>query len=180
MKAQHSEERSKLDSGQQARTDQEAKGRAARFRKGLRGLLDRVTGKRALEKQNQMEAVWPLQRDREQRQALVVEQLKERQTLQVQIKAERSSHAAVLRELHHDRTNYRLMPWGLEPLAKKVFTPVRSAMKVASELEVPKRHVLNLRDQLRENFAAPKITRDSYVSKQKHTPKERSVSPRTA
>jgi len=89
MKAQHTVERTKLDLGQQARADQEAKDRAARFRKGLRGLLDRVTGKRAaMEKQNQMEAVWALQRDREQRQALVFEQLKERQSLQAQIKAE--------------------------------------------------------------------------------------------
>lgn len=177
MKAQHSKERSKLDTGQQARADQDAKERAARFRKGLRGLLDRVTGKRAaLEKQNQMEAVWSLQRDREQRQALVFEQLKERQALQAQIKAERSRHAAFLRELHHDRTNYRLMRRGLEPLAKKVFTPVRSAMKAASELEVPKKHVLKLRDQVRDNFAARETTKDAYVSKQKDTSKEHSVS----
>jgi len=177
MRAQHSEERCKLDSGQQARADQEAKDRAARFRKGLRGLLDRVTGKRAaLEKQNQMEAVWALQRDREQRQALVFEQLKERQLLQVQIKAERSRHAAVLRELHHDRTNYRLMRRGLEPLAKKVFTPVRSAMKAASELEVPKKHVLKLREQVKDSFAAPETTKDAYVSKQKDSSKEHTVS----
>lgn len=177
MKAQHFEERTKLDAGQQARADQEARDRAARFRKGLRGLLDRVTGKRAaLEKQNQMEAVWALQRDREQRHALVFEQLRERQSLQVQIKAERSHHAAVLRELHHDRTNYRLMRRGLEPLAKKVFTPVRSAMKAASELEVPKKHVLKLRDQVRDNFAARETTKDAYVDNQKDASKERSVS----
>ena len=177
MKAQHSEERIKLDAGQKARADQEAKDRAARFRKGLRGLLDRVTGKRAaLEKQNQIEAIWALQREREQRQALVFEQLRERQSLQVQIKAERSRHAAVLRELHHDRTNYRLMRRGLEPLAKKVFTPVRSAMKAASELEVPKKHVLKLRDQVRDNFAARQTAKDASVSKQKVAPKERSVS----
>jgi len=177
MKAQHSEERTKLDAGQQARADQEARDRAARFRKGLRGLLDRVTGKRAaLEKQNQMEAVWALRRDREQRQALVFEQLKERQSLQVQIKAERSRHAAVLRELHHDRTNYMLMRRGLEPLAKKVFTPVRSAMKVASELEVPKKNVLKLRDQVRDSFAVRETAKDAYVSKQKDAPKEHTVS----
>lgn len=176
MKAQHTEERMQLDLGQKARADHEAKDRAARFRKGPRGLLDRVTGKRAaLEKQNQMEAVWALERDREQRQALVFEQLKERQSLQVQIKAERSRHAAVLRELHHDRTNYRIMRRGLEPLAKKVFTPVRSAMKAASELEVPKKNVLKLRDQVRENFAPHETTKDAYVSKQKDTSKERSV-----
>lgn len=177
MKAQHSEERTKLDVGQQARADQEARDRAARFRKGLRGLLDRVTGKRAaLEKQNQMEAIWALQRDREQRQALVFEQLRERRSLQVQIKAERSRHAAVLRELHHDRTNYRLMQRGLEPMAKKVFTPVRSAMKAASELEVPKKHVLKLRDQVGESFAGGEAAKDAYVSKQTDTLNELIVS----
>ena len=41
MKAQHSEERTKLDSGQQARADQEAKDRAARFRKAIRPLTSR-------------------------------------------------------------------------------------------------------------------------------------------
>ena len=124
MQAQHSEERSKLDTGQQARADQEARDRAARFRKGLRGLLDRVTGKRAaLEKQNQMEAVWAHQRDREQRQALVFEQLNERQLLQMQIRNARSKHAEILRELHYDRTNFRLMRRGLEPKEKRVFSP---------------------------------------------------------
>jgi hypothetical protein len=64
---------------------------------------------------------------------------------------------------------------GLEPLAKKVFTPVRSAMKTVSELEVPKKHVLELRDQVREKFAAPETTKDAYVSKQKGSSKERSL-----
>ncbi|MEM6635431.1 MAG: hypothetical protein AAF667_06025 [Pseudomonadota bacterium] len=82
------------------------------------------------------------------------QQLKERQSQQVQIKAERNRHAAVLCELLHDRTNYRLMRRGLEPLAKKIFTPVRSAMKAANELEVPRKNALKLRDQVRDNFAA--------------------------
>ena len=49
-------------------------------------------------------------------------------------------------------------------------------MKAASELEVPKKHVLKLRNQVKENFAAPEATKDTYVSKQTDTPKERSVS----
>ena len=68
------------------------------------------------------------------------------------------------------------MQRGLEPLSKKVFTPIRSAMKAASELELPKKHVLKLRDQVRENFAAPEAKKDGYVSKQKGTSKERAVS----
>jgi hypothetical protein len=120
MQAQQQAERAKLDAGQKARVEQEAAERSARFRKGLRGLLDRVTGKRAaLEKQNEMEAIWSLQRDREQRHALVEAQLRDRQSLQAEILAARNRHAEVLRGLHHDRTNNRLMMRGLEPSTLK-------------------------------------------------------------
>jgi len=49
-------------------------------------------------------------------------------------------------------------------------------VKAASELEVPKKNVLKLRNQVRDNFAARETTKDAYVSKQKDTSKERSVS----
>jgi MobA/VirD2-like, nuclease domain len=120
MQAQQQAERAKLDAGQKARAEQEAAARSARLRKGLRGLLDRVTGKRAaLEKQNEMEAIWSLHRDREQRHALVEAQLKDRQNLQTEIVAARNRHANVLRGLHQDRTNNRLRMRGLEPSMKK-------------------------------------------------------------
>ena len=114
--AQHQAERAKLDAGQKERADAEAAARSVRLRKGLRGLLDRMTGKRAaLEKQNQMEAIWSLQRGREQRHAMVKAQMKDRQGLQAEISAARNRHAEVLRGLHHDRTNYRLMMRGYPP-----------------------------------------------------------------
>ncbi|WP_108815735.1 relaxase/mobilization nuclease domain-containing protein [Loktanella sp. Alg231-35] len=120
VQAQQQAERAKLDAGQKARVEQEAAARSARLRKGLRGLLDRVTGKRAaLEKQNEMEAIWSVQRDREQRHALVEAQLHDRQNLQAEIVSARNRHAEVLRGLHHDRTNNRLMMRGLEQQAKK-------------------------------------------------------------
>ncbi|WP_282091439.1 relaxase/mobilization nuclease domain-containing protein [Epibacterium ulvae] len=126
MAAKHRHERAQLDAGQASRAEEEKRVRSARFRKGLRGLLDRVTGKRvALEKKNELEAIWALQRDREQRQALVEAQLHDRQTLQAKITAARNKHAAALRELHYDRTNYRLMRRGLEPRERKVFAPTK-------------------------------------------------------
>ena len=134
MQAQQQSERANLDAGQRARAEQEVAGRSARLRKGLRGLLDRVTGKRAaLEKQNQMEAIWSLQRDREQRHALVEAQLKDRQSLQAEIAAARNRHAEVLRVLHHDRTNNRLMLRGLEPLAKKALSRAFDARGTTAE-----------------------------------------------
>lgn len=75
-----------------------------------------------------------------------------------------------------DRTNYRITRRRLEPLARKVFTPIRSAMKAASELQVPKKNVLKLRDQVRDNFASPETTKDAYVSKRKDTSKDHSAS----
>ncbi|MEP6186326.1 relaxase/mobilization nuclease domain-containing protein [Roseibium sp.] len=137
MQAQQQAERAKLDAGQKQRADAEAAARSTRLRKGLRGLLDRVTGKRAaLEKQNQMEAIWSLERDREQRHLMVEAQLKDRQNLQVEIRTARNRHAEVLRGLHHDRTNYRLVKRGLEPLEKKVFFPQRKKIDVTPKVEL--------------------------------------------
>ncbi|WP_197470893.1 relaxase/mobilization nuclease domain-containing protein [Sulfitobacter sp. HI0054] len=145
MQAQQQAERAKLDAGQKERADAEAAARSARLRKGLRGLLDRVTGKRAaLEKQNQMEAIWSLQRDREQRHALVEAQMRDRQTLQDDIRAARRRHAAVLRELHHDRTNYRMMQQGLEPMAKRAFSPLKRVMDAAAKVELSAKPVADL------------------------------------
>ncbi|MGR3558074.1 MAG: hypothetical protein ACU0BZ_07980 [Paracoccus sp. (in: a-proteobacteria)] len=123
---------------QKERAVSEAAARSARLRIGLRGLPDRVTVKRtSLEKQSQMEVIWPLQRDREQRHALVEAQPKDRQTLRVDIRAARDRHAAVLRELHHDRTNYRMMKLGLEPLAKRAFSPLKRMMDTAAKAVSP-------------------------------------------
>ncbi|WP_282128462.1 relaxase/mobilization nuclease domain-containing protein [Roseobacter litoralis] len=148
MQAEQQAERAKLDAGQKKRANAEAAARSARLRKGLRGLLDRVTGKRAaLEKQNQMEAIWSLQRDREQRHALVEAQLKDRQSLQTEIRAARNRHANVLRELHHDRTNYRLMLRGLEPLAKKAFSPLKRVINAAAKVELSAKPINEIGNQ---------------------------------
>ena len=45
MQAQQQAERAKVDAGQKERANAEAAARSARLRKGLRGLLDRVTGR---------------------------------------------------------------------------------------------------------------------------------------
>lgn len=116
MARAHADERAKLDAGQKQRFEAEARMRADRFRKGMRGLWDRLTGeRRKLEKQNELESLWALQRDREQRQALVDAQLQDRRALQTEIKTARSKHAQILRELHFDTANYRLMQRGEEP-----------------------------------------------------------------
>ncbi|WP_299810491.1 relaxase/mobilization nuclease domain-containing protein [uncultured Roseibium sp.] len=116
MTETHAEERAKLDAGQKQRFEDESRNRADRLRKGVLGLWDKLTGKRAkLEKQNEMEALWALQRDREQRHAVIASQMQERQNLQAEITATRSRHAQALLDLHSDTANYRLMQRGEAP-----------------------------------------------------------------
>jgi hypothetical protein len=127
MREQHAAERAKIDAGQKARQEQETRARADRLRRGLGGLWDRLTGTYAkLRKQNELEALMALQRDREQRHALLQAQLRERQSLQHQIREARTRQAERLRELHRDAANYRLMQRGEPPKAKTAFERIEA------------------------------------------------------
>lgn len=148
----HAQERAKLDAGQKARSETEARMRAARFRKGMMGLWDRLTGKRAqLEKQNQLEVMWALRRDQDQRQMTINAQMRERRALQTDIKAARSKHAHSLRELHFDVANYRLMQRGEAPKAKSAFERLDTMRRDDKRPEARPRF-----DQLKEVKAQPK------------------------
>lgn len=137
MAKAHAQERAKIDEGQNLRFEMELRNRAERMRKGMRGIWDKLTGKRAkLEKQNELESLWALQRDREQRHSMVDAQLRERQLLQGQIKATRSKHAKALLDLHSDTANYRLMKRGEAPKAKTSFDRLE-AMKEQSRSQKP-------------------------------------------
>ncbi|MBU1210174.1 MAG: relaxase/mobilization nuclease domain-containing protein [Alphaproteobacteria bacterium] len=104
MALAHRQERARLDAGLQKRWQEESQARAAKMPGGVRGLWSRLTGQHAaLQKQNECEAYLALDRDRAQRQALIEGQLKDRQTLQAQIKAVRDRHVALLRELRADQ-----------------------------------------------------------------------------
>lgn len=142
----HLDERAKLDAGQKTRAEHEARQRAERLRTGMKGLWDRLTGQRAkAEKQNEMEALWALRRDQDQRQAVITAQLQERQKLQDEIRAARARHAQALREIHFDATNYRLMQRGQEPKAKPSFEQAKPASP-----QPPKDQNRLRLDQLRE------------------------------
>ncbi|WP_413207035.1 relaxase/mobilization nuclease domain-containing protein [Rhodospirillum sp. A1_3_36] len=93
MIRRHREERATLTQDQATRWQEEQQVRANRFRKGLRGLWDRLTGTTAaIRKQNEQERWEHLTRDREERDGLVVTQMKERQALQERIVALRRKH----------------------------------------------------------------------------------------
>lgn len=88
MVALQRSERARLRHGQDKRWQQEARDRAARLRGGLRGVLDILTGRaRLIRQQNEREALQGTQRDREQREALAAAQAIERRALQGRIDA---------------------------------------------------------------------------------------------
>jgi hypothetical protein len=100
----HRAERARLKAGQERRWAEETHARADRFEKGLKGLWGRLTGKHAeAQRQNEREAYAALARDRSQRQAVIDAQMRDRQTLQAQIKVVRDRHASLLKELRADQ-----------------------------------------------------------------------------
>lgn len=93
MRQHHRAERQTLKSKQVERHNQEEEQRQSQLRKGIGGLWDRFTGRAGtVHARNEQEAWDALKRDQKQREELIAEQLKERQTLQKDITALRKSH----------------------------------------------------------------------------------------
>lgn len=86
MARRHAALRKALGDKQQARWQTETKVRQERYHKGLRGLLDRLTGyHRRVKKQNEEETVRARLRDIAEKDSLVFEQLEQRRALQARI-----------------------------------------------------------------------------------------------
>lgn len=103
----HREARSKLTERQGREWDSETRERAARLPKGLRGLWHRLTGRyQQVRRENEREALETRERQRDERQALIGKQLKERALLQAKVKEMRRQQAEQLRELRHDIGRY--------------------------------------------------------------------------
>lgn len=103
MKVAHREERLRLEAGLAKRQLAEDHIRVARFRSGVKGAFDRISGRHSrVRKQNELEAFMALQRDREQRHSIIAAQLAERRALQRRIDDLRQRHAEKVGELHRD------------------------------------------------------------------------------
>lgn len=119
MTEKHQAERERLDAGQRQRRLMETRERAARLRGGLAGWL---TGAHARTvKRNELEAVLSLQRDREQRDDLVIAQMKERRALQERIRAVRRQHAERLLALYQESARMRQMAQARDPSLRSKF-----------------------------------------------------------
>ena len=80
---QQAKERSQLEEQQEFRWQLETKQRQERFSKGLRGLLERVTGRyRELKEQTEQEALQAYRRDQQERDDLIFRHIEQRRSLQ--------------------------------------------------------------------------------------------------
>lgn len=101
MVEEHRAARSELVAAQDLRWIGEARHRAQRFRRGILGLWDRITGQHGkLHHQNEAETAACAKRDTAERQALIDTQREERQRLQQDIDLERRAHAREMARLH--------------------------------------------------------------------------------
>lgn len=103
MRLDQRDARSALDDRQASRTRQESNLRAQRFRTGLRGLWDRLTGHHArTRRENEADALTAADRDRTERDALVQDQLDERRSLQRELTQVRALHEAEVADILRD------------------------------------------------------------------------------
>jgi hypothetical protein len=109
----HREARSKLDDRQRIEAETETRERQARLPRGIRGLWHRITGRyQEIRAQNEREAERMRQRQAEERQKLIEQQLEQRRVLQAEFKALRQRQAELLSELRRDVGRFLKMSRG--------------------------------------------------------------------
>lgn len=99
--------RTTLRQSQKSRHVVETKSRASRLPKGIKAIWFRITGKyQKIRKQNEAETQAAEQRDRRERQKLIVQQLAERCSLQHDIRQLRYHHEITIQRLWQDVATY--------------------------------------------------------------------------
>ncbi|MEM8773000.1 MAG: relaxase [Pseudomonadota bacterium] len=128
----HNQARTELQSQLEARQETERAERQARFHKGLRGLMDRITGARAkMQRRNELETLQAYQRDRAQKDDLIFVQMNERRALRAQYIQERQSLFTQREELKSDADFYRQLDPDIEELRAEIVRPEPNAEKDA-------------------------------------------------
>ena len=117
----HQTTRKEFDCKLKDRWDNEQRVRASRTRKGWAGVWDFMTGKYFKTRaQNELEAQFAKERDRNERHGFVTAQLKERQDLQASIKTARRREAEQVLALFKDAAKFRRMREGREQSPARV------------------------------------------------------------
>ena len=102
------QERADLTAGQEQRQAKETALRTSRLNHGMRGLWDRLTGRHAKQaKANEHEALAAWRRDRQEKDALIVRHLEEREGLHLLARQQKEAHAKEVEQLHRDIAAYQ-------------------------------------------------------------------------
>jgi len=110
MVQRHRHARDRIRRVQEGRLLDEARNRAHRLPKGMRGLWGWITGKnRKIRLENEVEMQQAQKRDRVEKQQIIQRQLAERRNLQRQIKQARDEQGKRLQELNRDVAKYMMM-----------------------------------------------------------------------
>jgi hypothetical protein len=110
LKTHHHNQRDTLKNNQEARWQQEEQHRIARLPKGLSGIWQRITGKyQKIKAQNESEFKQNEIRDSDEKQALINQQLMERQHLQERILLVRDRYNQDMLELRKDIGHYQVV-----------------------------------------------------------------------
>lgn len=100
----HRKERTALDKGQASRWSKESRQRAARFKTGLSGFWQSLSGqRRKITVQNSKETYQAIHRDNTQRQRLIDAQLKERNVIDLQRTSFRQQAIGLIQDMRSDR-----------------------------------------------------------------------------
>ncbi|XWN29331.1 MAG: relaxase/mobilization nuclease domain-containing protein [Devosia sp.] len=135
LKERHLAEREALKEEQAQRWVTETQERAARFRSGMRGLWDRISGRhKQTRRENEAEAYKAIARDDLERESLVANQLEERRALQADVKAMRTHHHEEMGKLREDALHYAsLEDRGASP--DRIPEPSHSHTKTMQQIE---------------------------------------------
>jgi hypothetical protein len=103
----HQQERNALKEGQAKRWADETYVRSHRLNGGLRGLMDKVTGKsKAMRQLNEREALKAAKRDQQQRDFMIREQMKERQEIQARFNKQKAKQKDERKNLARDIASF--------------------------------------------------------------------------
>ena len=115
MVAEHRAARQRLRDHHEKRAAEEAALRAARFRRGLMGIWDRLTGRHAkLRAENELDLATTQARDSTESQRLIEQQMTVRRRLQREIKSTREIHQQARQRLASDAEQYSTLLSGTQ------------------------------------------------------------------
>jgi len=104
--------RERFDQERQQRSLREQGKRQQRFRRGVLGLWDRITGQhKRIAEQNRLETMWAAERDRQMRDKIILGQIEQRRTLKEQTQSRHNQFKQQVQELQADKMRFRAIHW---------------------------------------------------------------------